>query len=72
MKTAVTAIGQGKARIFNRRFLALASHYLFASEACTPAAGWEKGQIEKQVGTIRDWLFVPQLNRAGFPGGSKP
>lgn len=64
MKTAVTAIGRGKARDFNRRFLSMASHYLFAPEACTPAAGWEKGQVENQVGTLREWLFVPQLRFA--------
>ncbi len=61
MKTAVSEIGQGKARVFNRRFLSLASHYLFAPEACTPASGWEKGQVENQVGNLREWLFVPRL-----------
>ena len=61
MKTAVTAIGVGKARLFNRRFQAMASHYLFTPDACTPASGWEKGQVENQVGTLREWLFVPQL-----------
>lgn len=61
MKTAVTEIGHGKARVFNRRFLSLASHYLFSPEACTPASGWEKGQVENQVGNIREWLFVPRL-----------
>ncbi len=61
MKTAVTSIGVGKARLFNRRFQAMASHYLFTPDACTPASGWEKGQVENQVGTLREWLFVPQL-----------
>lgn len=61
MKTAVSKIGQGKARTFNGRFLGLASHYLFAPEACSPASGWEKGQVENQVGNIREWLFVPRL-----------
>ena len=27
--------------------------------ACTPAAGWEKGQVENQVGNVREWLFTP-------------
>jgi transposase len=36
----------GKERKFNRRFLTLANHYLFEPVACTPAAGWEKGQVE--------------------------
>ncbi len=47
LKTVVDALLVGKERQFNRRFLALANHYLFEPVACTPAAGWEKGQIEK-------------------------
>jgi len=35
----------GKERQFNRRFLALMNHYLIEPSACTPAAGWEKGQV---------------------------
>ena len=27
--------------------------------ACTPGAGWEKGQVERQVGYLRGRLFVP-------------
>ena len=27
--------------------------------ACTPGAGWEKGQVERQVGDVRGRLFVP-------------
>ena len=27
--------------------------------ACTPGAGWEKGQVEKQVADVRARLFVP-------------
>ncbi len=38
-KTLVSAILSGKERQFNRRFLALASHYLFEPVACTPASG---------------------------------
>ncbi len=58
-KTIVDAVFTGKARQFNRRFLALASHYLFEPVACTPASGWEKGQVENQVGNVREWLFAP-------------
>ena len=36
----------------------LASHYLFYPEACTPSAGWEKGQAEDQVTTLRN-RFLP-------------
>src|SRR3981081_2419131 len=48
MKTAVEAIFVGKARLYNRRFLQMCSHYLVDPVACTPAAGWEKGQVENQ------------------------
>jgi transposase len=60
MKTAVEAIFVGKARQCNRRFLQMCSHHLIEPVACTPAAGWEKGQVENQVGTLRDLLFRPK------------
>ena len=59
-KTIVDTVFVGKERKFNRRFLALANHFLFEPVACTPAAGWEKGQVENQVGNIREWLFTPR------------
>ena len=59
LKTAVDKVLLGKARVFNRRFLQLCSHYLFEPVACTPAAGWEKGQVENQVKTIRRRFFTP-------------
>ena len=59
LRTVVDAVFIGQARKFNRRFLALANHYLFEPVACTPAAGWEKGQVENQVGNLREWLFTP-------------
>jgi transposase len=49
MKTAVDRVGSGKARQVNARFLAMTSHYVFEPEFCNPAAGWEKGQVEKSV-----------------------
>lgn len=58
-RTIVDCIYSGKERQFNRRFLALANHYLFEPVACTPASGWEKGQVENQVGNVREWLFTP-------------
>lgn len=57
LKTVVTKVLMGKERVFNRRFVSMASHYLFDPIACTPAAGWEKGQVEKQVGTVRQRFF---------------
>jgi hypothetical protein len=60
MKTAVEAIFVGKARRYNRRFLQMCSHHLVEPVACTPASGWEKGQVENQVGNLRDQLFRPK------------
>jgi len=45
LKTVVDVVLVGKERKFNRRFMALANHYLFEPIACTPSAGWEKGQV---------------------------
>lgn len=59
LKAVVDAILVGKDRQFNRRFMALANHYLFEPVACTPGCGWEKGQVENQVGNLREWLFTP-------------
>ena len=63
-KTIVTTIFEGKRRQFNRRFLSLMNHYLVEPVACTPAAGWEKGQVERQVGIMRQRLFVPRVKFA--------
>jgi transposase len=60
MKTAVEAIFIGKARQYNRRFLQMCSHHLIEPVACSPASGWEKGQVENQVGNLRDHLFRPK------------
>lgn len=61
MKTAVDAIFVGKERAYNRRFLQMCSHFLVDPVACTPASGWEKGQVENQVGLVRERFFTPRL-----------
>jgi transposase len=61
MKTAVDAIFVGKERAYNRRFLQMCSHYLVQPVACTPSSGWEKGQVENQVGLVRERFFAPRL-----------
>jgi transposase len=66
MKTAVEAVFIGKDRRFNRRFLQMCGHYLVEPVACTPAAGWEKGQVENQVGNLRERLFAPRLRVASY------
>jgi transposase len=66
LKTAVNKILKGKERNFNSRFAQLCSHYLFEPIGCTPAAGWEKGQVENQVGLARRRFFTPQLKVKDF------
>ena len=57
MKTAVDRIGKGKARDVNLRFQVMVNHYVFDAEFCNAAAGWEKGQIEKNVQDSRHRLW---------------
>ena len=66
MKTAVETVFLGKERRFNRRFLQMCSHYLVEPTACTPASGWEKGQVENQVGLIRERFFTPKVRVKSF------
>ena len=61
MKTAVDTIFVGKDRQYNRRFLQMCSHHLVDPVACRPASGWEKGQVENQVGLVRERFFTPRL-----------
>ena len=41
-------------------FSRCARNHLVEPVACTPASGWEKGQVENQVGYLRDQLFRPK------------
>lgn len=66
MKTAVTTVFTGKERVFNRRFLVMTAHYMVEPTACSPAAGWEKGQVENQVQTARGRFFQPRLRFASI------
>ena len=63
MKTAVDRVGRGKERQVNIRFLAMTNHYVFVPEFCNPAAGWEKGQVEKNVQDSRPrlWQQMPDF-----------
>src|SRR5271157_1166191 len=61
MKTAVDTVFVGKDRQYNRRVLQMCSHHLVEPVACTPAAGWEKGQVENQVGLVRERFLTPRL-----------
>jgi transposase len=66
MKTAVDAVFMGKDRQFNRRFAQMCGHYLVEPTACTPASGWEKGQVENQVGVVRERFFTPRLRMKSY------
>ncbi len=41
--------------------MSMTSHYVFDPEFCNPAAGWEKGQVEKNVRDSRHrmWQLMP-------------
>ena len=66
MKTAVETVFIGKDRAYNRRFLQMCGHYLVEPTACTPASGWEKGQVENQVGLVRERFFTPRLRAKSY------
>jgi transposase len=66
MKTAVETVFIGKDRQYNRRFLRMCGHYLVEPVACTPASGWEKGQVENQVGLVRERFFTPRLRVTSY------
>lgn len=63
MKTAVDKVGVGKARSVNIRFQAMCSHYLFETEFCNPASGWEKGVVEKNVQDRRRQIWREAAER---------
>jgi transposase len=66
LKTVVNKILGGRERNFNSRFTQLCSHYLFEPISCTPGAGWEKGQVENQVGLVRRRFFTPRIKARDF------
>jgi transposase len=66
LKTVVNKIIGGKERNFNSRFVQFSSHYLFDPVSCTPGAGWEKGQVENQVGLARRRFFIPKIKARDF------
>src|ERR1700751_4912576 len=66
LKTALETVFVGKARQFNRRFLQMCGHYLVEPTACTPASGWEKGQVGNRAGTPPERLFTPRLRVTSY------
>ena len=68
MRTAVNVVFIGEERAYNQRFLEMCSHHLVEPVACTPGAGWEKGQVENRVGNACGRLFVPRSRGASYEG----
>ena len=58
MKTAVDKVMPGKERIVNARFSAMCVHYLFDTDFCNVASGWEKGVVEKNVQDSRRRIWI--------------
>jgi transposase len=63
MQTAVDKVKPGKARLVNARFAAMASHYLFDTDFCNVASGWEKGVVEKNVQDRRRCIWQAASQR---------
>lgn len=51
----------GRERACNRRLPQICSHHLVDPVACTPASGWERGQVENQAGVVRERSFAPRI-----------
>jgi transposase len=68
MKTAVDKVKKGKARVVNARFTAMCAHYLFDSDFCNVASGWEKGVVEKNVQDSRRriWIDAQKIQWGSF------
>lgn len=68
MKAAVDRVKKGKGRVVNARFNAMCAHYLFDSDFCNVASGWEKGVVEKNVQDSRRriWLDAQKIQWASF------
>jgi hypothetical protein len=67
MKTAVETVFVGKGRVYNRRFLQMRSHYLVDPVACTRRhLGGRRGQVENQVGLVRERFFTPRLRLKSY------
>jgi len=59
LKAAVYRVLQGRNREEQGSFVQFRSHYLFASNYCTPGMGHQKGGVEHEVGYVRRNFLVP-------------
>jgi len=58
-KTLVTSVLKGRERVVHPRYLALASHYVFAPHFCMPAKGQEKSRVENRVYDLQRRFCTP-------------
>ena len=85
LKSAVKKVLKGRRRVESDRFVALRSHYLFASQFTTPGleGAHEKGGVENEVGRHRRNHLVPvpacrgprraeRVAARGLRSGSRP
>ncbi|AYE53799.1 IS21 family transposase (plasmid) [Priestia megaterium NCT-2] len=66
LTAAVVSIGKSGKRIYTDAFLGFQSHYRFEIQACNPASGHEKGNVEKKVGYTRNNFFVTAPSMEDF------
>ena len=66
LKPAVKKVLVGREREWQDRFAGFCSHYLINPEACQPDTPTDKGQIERQVGVLRERFFKPVPSAASF------
>lgn len=63
LRTAVLAHHGPDVR-WNPRFMDFSGHYLFKPVACNPAAGWEKGRVERAIQFIRSNFLLGRTFRS--------
>jgi transposase len=66
MKKAVETVFIGRDRQYNRLFLRMRGHYLVEPVACTRPRAGRRGQVENQVGVVRDCFFTPRLRVTSY------
>ena len=66
LKAAVREILLGRNRIWQNNFEGFCAHYLIDPRACTPGRPNEKGQVERQVGVLRECFFKPRVAADSF------
>ena len=66
LSSAVKKVLVGKERIWQDKFQGFCSHYLINPRACQVNKPTDKGQIERQVGIVRERFFKPLPAAASF------